>query len=691
MIWLASFPRSGNTFFRNVLFEVYGLESSTFHVEPGREVDPNYAQFPFVKTHLLPDQLLPNDPHIKSVYLLRDGRDALVSIAHHRQDIKENDSDFYINLLDAIVAPGDSFFGGWSRNVQEWTAKADIVIRFEDLIRDPIGQIERLREITDLPEPQWDKLPNFQQLKQGIPRYGSGIHFLESEEEMRALASKNFRKGKVGNWEIEMPADLQKIFHEIHGEAMRESSYEIPASPAFSAMGTGPIKVLLDATKILEPGRDGIRRYLEELINNLWVLEHKMPNRWKIDLLFGDQTIIPLRGLALQHQKIDEYFLENKEESDNLEIQQTDEEMVPTEALPEVLFSYEQKLLDFKAYLKKTMPGKLYSLFRFVYKMLPFRTILHVFRRISRLKNTQSLLIDEIDFPYDVVHVPLPQRVPETPKLGRQLVVTFHDLTHSLFPQFHQEDNIQKARRGMEAAIKSQAHFLSVSQHSQTDLLDAYKLSPQDSTVIYEAANRSHFFPRKNDSKWEEILAKHKLTESRFFLCLFTIEPRKNIHATIEAFRQLRKVHEGEEIQLWICGKIGWKMEGLEVKEFSREGILFLGFVDEGELPFFYSYAEALCYISHYEGFGLPPLEAMFCATPIIYGNNSSMPEVIGEAGLPANASQISDIQIQMSRFLTNPDLKKELGQKALKHSFQYSWVKMAWETLLAYEESISE
>src|SRR5690606_25886720 len=114
--WIASFPRSGNTFFRNILYYVYGIESSTWHKETAYPVDENYAGFDFVKTHLLPSELEPNDVNIPAIYLVRDGRDALVSIAHHRSDIVEPGSDIKNNLKEAILAAEGSYFGGWSNN-----------------------------------------------------------------------------------------------------------------------------------------------------------------------------------------------------------------------------------------------------------------------------------------------------------------------------------------------------------------------------------------------------------------------------------------------------------------------------------------------------------------------------------------------------------------------------------------------
>ena len=104
MIWLASFPRSGNTFTRNILNDVYEQSSSEFHLQTEYGVEENYEQFPVVKTHLLPDQVIPNNPNIPIVYLVRDGRDSTVSMAHHTADIVKPGTDLMQNMIETIVA-----------------------------------------------------------------------------------------------------------------------------------------------------------------------------------------------------------------------------------------------------------------------------------------------------------------------------------------------------------------------------------------------------------------------------------------------------------------------------------------------------------------------------------------------------------------------------------------------------------
>ncbi|MEO1624526.1 MAG: sulfotransferase domain-containing protein [Bacteroidota bacterium] len=194
MIWLASFPRSGNTFLRNVLYELYGLESSA--ISEKTLMDPAKAlQKPVVKTHLRPHEVLALAPDVPKVYLVRDGRDALVSLAYHRSNIIAPGSSYRKNLMDAFLAREGTFFGGWHQNVLEWLFQADLIIRFEDLIEDPAGQAERFRKLVDLPEARLDQLPTFDSQKFGSPKYGP----------KRGKTELFFRKGKIGDWKDEMP------------------------------------------------------------------------------------------------------------------------------------------------------------------------------------------------------------------------------------------------------------------------------------------------------------------------------------------------------------------------------------------------------------------------------------------------------------------------------------------------------
>ena len=106
-----------------------------------------------------------------------------------------------------------------------WARRAAIIIRFEDLIRDPLGQVERLREVIELPEPRAERLPEFAALKSGVPKYGAARDQDVSDEEKRALAERFFRRGEAGAWREEMPEELAELFWAYHGDAMERMGY----------------------------------------------------------------------------------------------------------------------------------------------------------------------------------------------------------------------------------------------------------------------------------------------------------------------------------------------------------------------------------------------------------------------------------------------------------------------------------
>lgn len=248
---LASFPRSGNTYLRNILYEVYEIYSwnnlrkfynSAEHleklrrkIEMGRSNEKKltklkelefFNSFPNLKTHEMPAEILPYCAEdVKIVYLIRDGRDACLSSAHHRSDLVSPGSDFNENLKQAIKANMGSYFGGWSKNVNEWMKIAHEVLFFEELIDDPIGQASKLQELLNLPEPKLDNVPTFESQRDGLAHFGGAARPQLSDEEKDEFNKKFFRSGKVGGWKEEMPQDMQELFWELHGETSERLGY----------------------------------------------------------------------------------------------------------------------------------------------------------------------------------------------------------------------------------------------------------------------------------------------------------------------------------------------------------------------------------------------------------------------------------------------------------------------------------
>ena len=222
-VLLASFPRSGNTYLRNILFEVYGiyswnnlrkyynnlehLERIKAKIESGGgnekklaklEELKTFSSFPILKTHEMPDEILPYcAPDVKIIYLIRDGRDANVSEAHHRSDLISPGSDFLENLRHSVDATHGSHFGGWSNNVEAWLKIAHEVMFFEELIENPIEETEKLRDMLNLPDPDISKLPTFESQRDGKAHFGGSARPQLSDEEREEFNKKFFRKGMV--------------------------------------------------------------------------------------------------------------------------------------------------------------------------------------------------------------------------------------------------------------------------------------------------------------------------------------------------------------------------------------------------------------------------------------------------------------------------------------------------------------
>jgi hypothetical protein len=211
MIWLISYPRSGNTFLRNILFHVYGIKSGAY--VKFKELKNNYEDFEFVKTHHLYIDV-PMEKGSKVVYLIRDGRDTMVSRAWRKTVEWNVGSEYLDNLKKLSKNDQDKNFGSWSDHVLSWVDHSDVVIRYEDLIADPIGEVMKIDKIRPLPKGDLLSLPTIDSAKKGDVKYKG------------SMPEKTVRRGVAGSWRDEMPEDIQKEFWSNHKEVMIKMGYE---------------------------------------------------------------------------------------------------------------------------------------------------------------------------------------------------------------------------------------------------------------------------------------------------------------------------------------------------------------------------------------------------------------------------------------------------------------------------------
>jgi glycosyltransferase involved in cell wall biosynthesis len=193
--------------------------------------------------------------------------------------------------------------------------------------------------------------------------------------------------------------------------------------------------------------------------------------------------------------------------------------------------------------------------------------------------------------------------------------------------------------------------------------------------------------PRSPDES-ESVFRKYGLP-SEYLLYVGTIQPRKNLDTLIEAFYRLKKSASIED-KLVIVGRKGWLYEKLfaRIKELHLESeIIFTGFVPDEELPFIYDRARVFLYLSLFEGFGLPPLEAMACGVPVITSNTTSLPEVVGDAGITVSPTDIDGVSAAIMRILSDPPLAAHLREAGRARAALFSWETAARETLAVYTQ----
>ena len=231
--------------------------------------------------------------------------------------------------------------------------------------------------------------------------------------------------------------------------------------------------------------------------------------------------------------------------------------------------------------------------------------------------------------------------------------------------------------------------IIAISENTKNDLINLYRIAPERIKVIYVAADEV-YRPMENPERTAHIRQKYTLPD-RFILFVGVIEPRKNIVRLIKAYNQIKgKIQQ----KLIIVGKKGWLYEDVfkTVDRLSlNQDVNFLGYVPKEDLAFLYTACDLFIYPSLYEGFGLPPLEAMACGAPVISSNTSSLPEVVGDAGILVTPTSTEELSAAMYKVLTDENLRNEMKLKGLERAKLFSWKKTAQETIKIYEEIYKE
>ncbi|GIW11605.1 MAG: hypothetical protein KatS3mg061_2662 [Dehalococcoidia bacterium] len=263
-------------------------------------------------------------------------------------------------------------------------------------------------------------------------------------------------------------------------------------------------------------------------------------------------------------------------------------------------------------------------------------------------------------------------------------VLTVHDLIFRFFPEHHLPLNRWYLTLMMPRFLRAADAIIAVSEQTRRDLSALYGVAPERVWVIPEGVN-PRFRPPDHPAAITALRERLGLPE-RFILYLGTIEPRKNLLTLLEAYRAL--VAAGETADLVIAGRRGWLFAPVfaRVRELGLEQrVHFTGWVAEEDLPFLLAAAQVFAFPSEYEGFGLPPLEAMAVGTPVVAANAAALPEVVGDAGLLVPPRDVAALAAALQRVLSDEELARTLRARGLARARRFSWEKAALETLAVY------
>lgn len=274
-------------------------------------------------------------------------------------------------------------------------------------------------------------------------------------------------------------------------------------------------------------------------------------------------------------------------------------------------------------------------------------------------------------------------------------VITVHDLAFLHYPHFLTSSSAAYYGQ-IDRAVRAADAIIVPSEHTRNDLIGILGVPAAKISVIYEAAAEM-YHPIPEAETRAAVQREFGLPE-HYILFVGTIEPRKNIPGLLQAFQYLKSHYSNGEsggapvkqAVLALAGGKGWLYEetletvhrlGLE------EQVRFVGRVSDEQLHRLYVGARALVHPAHYEGFGLPPLEAMACGTPVIVSNVSSLPEVVQDAALLVDPTSPEEIAVAMHRLLADDALHAELREKGLQRAASFSWRRAAVETLAVYQK----
>lgn len=265
-------------------------------------------------------------------------------------------------------------------------------------------------------------------------------------------------------------------------------------------------------------------------------------------------------------------------------------------------------------------------------------------------------------------------------------VVTVTDLSFMVFPESFRPSQRLYQRFFTRMSVQRASHLIAISSSTARDLSKFFAVPATKISVIFPGVDIA-YHPIRDASALSDFRRRRNLPE-KLILFVGTLEPRKNLLTLLKAYAKFKHQTKAEH-KLVLAGSPGWLYQPIfaVVEELGlRDDVLFPGFIPEDELPLWYNVADVFVYPSLYEGFGLPPLEAMACGTPVIVSNTSSLPEVVGDAALLVDPYSPDAWAAALSKVCDNGHLRDDLATRGPERARTFSWARMARETVQVYQ-----
>jgi len=264
-------------------------------------------------------------------------------------------------------------------------------------------------------------------------------------------------------------------------------------------------------------------------------------------------------------------------------------------------------------------------------------------------------------------------------------IITVHDLSFLLHPQYHPRVRLGWMNSMVPAALRDCSHIISVSHSTKSDLVRHFHLDPDSISVTHLGVGES-FRPR-DFAVIDHTVGALGLRCNGYFLCVATLEPRKNLEGLIAAYLALEPALR-KHIPLVLAGGFGWKCRNLRslVGSLKTEGVIYLGYINEATLPLLYNGARCFVYPSFYEGFGLPVLEAQASGIPVISSDVSSIPEVANCEAILVDPGSRDQITSALRRSLEDDAWSVRCRASGLRKAAEFSWEKCAMATTQVYQ-----